>query len=252
MSISADGWVDGFAREPGANDNFRAGRVVRHPSEWCCPLHFTAGRCAGDRSVGLRGYFNAYAPRERGCGPGRTQFARIPSITWSACEFNPYGVSIEFERLSWNEELTDYQIESGALWINSLIELGVPDQHHYDGRVEAGTVTGFINHGSCRQYACEQHSDGITHAEYLAMRALGAPPPTPTTLGVDVNIMYVLQVGPKQGWVLYDGTSYLWADDTLMAEHRVSEKVAPALYTERLVNNGATAAKIAALADKMP
>lgn len=68
--------------------------------------------------------------------------------------------------------------------------------------------------------------------------------------GDDVHCMYILSVGNRQGWVLSDGSGYVWANDRLMADHRARQKFAPALFVETYITDPKVAEQIAARADQ--
>jgi len=172
------GWLEGIAWERGAHANYEAGRNTLE----LCVLHGTAGRCAGDRSIGLRGTFQFYVPKEERCGPGATQFAPADSRDFHACEFNGRGPAIEFERLDprdpEREPLTDYQIDRGGFIIRSLIALGIPPNYHDGPRLPVGApFRGFPTHRGLVHNACDQHYDTVSKAEFDRMVA-GAGPAT--------------------------------------------------------------------------
>lgn len=162
MSLVVDGYVKGFAREPGKNAGYRAGRVVRRQ----CVRHITAGSCVNDRAVLISGGLSAgYVPRDPSCGPGAAQFAELDAVVFSCCEWNhvTFG-ALEVEAIDMGTPFTDYQIDKCGLWVAACIEQGIADRDNRVpglGRFPLGTdIEGFVDHQDLQQRACDQHSDG--------------------------------------------------------------------------------------------
>lgn len=177
------GWLDGVAHEPGANAGYKHGR---NGMEFC-GVHDTAGACAGDRAVGLRGYFNLYVPKAPECGPGTTQFAEVDAVTWHMCEWNRRGTSIEVEKRKTTEDMTDYQIDQlGRIIVPQLVVRGIElrfTHGHHDLAIGA-PISGFVDHQAVVEHACEQHEDfwkpeECARIEAIARSVLGTPAPVP-------------------------------------------------------------------------
>ena len=189
-ALVTDGWINGFAREPGRNVDYRAGRCLMQGGT----RHQTVGRCAGDRSVGLRGIFQAYVPRSKDCSPGWTQFAQLDAVCFHNCEWNDELTGCEVEWLT-GETFTDYQIDGCGLWVAALISVGITDADRSKpglARFPIGTnIDGFVDHGDLEHVACDQHTDGwaahwpAIHA--AALRHLGHKPQEDTLHIVSVS-----------------------------------------------------------------
>lgn len=166
--------LEGFAREPGTNDNYNSGS-----NYWeACIIHITAGACGGDRSILLRGYANAYVPLEEDCGPGATQFAGMGMITWSCCEWNVRVTAIEFEKRDVGVRLSQYALDKGRQAIQQLIAAGIAPTYRNtpDDRIPVGgPISGFVSHASLHEIQCDEHNDWVFDDEMAYMMALASP-----------------------------------------------------------------------------
>lgn len=164
-ALVKDGWIIGFAREPGRNADYRAGRSLR----WGACCHQTAGRCAGDRSI-LTNLGGAYVPRDPGCGPGATMFSQLDAVAFTQCEWNDELMPCEVEWLP-GQSFTAYQIDRCGLFVAACISVGVPDARlDPPVRVLIGTrIGGFIDHRKLQHRACDEHGDGW-YAHWPAIR----------------------------------------------------------------------------------
>lgn len=161
MSLVVNGYVKGFAKVPGRNAGYRAGRIIRRQAV----RHITAGACGGDRSVIARGYATFYIPRDPGaCPPGATQYAELDAVTYGACEWNSVSVHVEVEALTMDTTFTAYQIDRCGLAVAACIESGIADKDWRlagGARYSLGTVIlGFVDHQDLQHRACDMHSDG--------------------------------------------------------------------------------------------
>lgn len=125
--------------------------------------HFTVG--VNSFPIGKRGYFHTLFPK---VGPP-IQFAEINAVTWHAGPHNPRGPGHEFERLGYQEPLTDDQIGYGRdyhLWLHE--EHGFP-LSLYDGpKLQVPSdYRGFVNHGDLDK----DRTDGVTREEWAALTA---------------------------------------------------------------------------------
>jgi len=157
-------WFPGAIRQPGKNAGYRRGRTKNQ----CAVLHFTVGTGDGTGTYIKNNGLAAFYIRK----DGRVfQYAEADAICSHACEWNDEGPGLEFERESWNVALTDAQITSGGqlvLWLHDTF--GFPLVHHGGARLPIGSpFRGFVNHGSLVHRACDQHTDGITKADFDRM-----------------------------------------------------------------------------------
>ena len=60
LTMADQDWMPGIEHDPGTNAGYHGGRSRLES----IVLHYTAGAYGGDYSVGKRGYFNFYCPRE--------------------------------------------------------------------------------------------------------------------------------------------------------------------------------------------
>lgn len=196
MSID---YLEGFAFEPGAN-----AYLGRNYFEFVA-IHFTAGACGGDRSVGLRGYFNAYIPRGDDCGPGATQFAGMDRINWHACEWNVRGPGIEFEKLNNDVALTQYQLDKGRSAFQQLIAAGIAPTYRDtpgDRIPVGGDISGFVTHRTLHENLCDEHYDGLPQEEIDYMMA---PAPIPQPLPPKrFDEMYIALLGADRAFQVQD------------------------------------------------
>ena len=198
------GRIPGFAWEPGVNANYRAGTSTLEGAI----AHITAGACGGDRAVGLRGYFTAYAPRERSCGPGAVMFAEFDATTWAQCEWNRRVFSLEAEKLNVDVDMTDYQIESCAAGVRFGLTVGIAATYRdtpHDKIPVGGPISGWTSHRSLHEVACDEHSDFWKPEEWDRIRALavGGPP-------AQEDAMKGMFIRAKGG----DGKTYLYVNGT--------------------------------------
>lgn len=202
-------WMPGCTKRPGNHAGYTLGKCKMVNVK----LHFTVG--TDSTSIGDRGFFQFLVPKD---GPP-IQFAEANSICYDSGSWNGDGPGIEFERLSYDDPLTPSQVEWGGKIVAWLHETyGIP-LTHYDGpRVPA--YNGFINHGSLlgRDGEHQDHTDGVTAAEWAAMTAIPAPPvpmkegtmlssctaPDGTVyafvIGTD-NQVYTISKAPGASWV---------------------------------------------------
>lgn len=159
-------WFPAAIRDPGKNAGYRSG----HASMQLAVDHFTVGRDSRAliRDKGLAQFL---FPKQ-----GQPfQFAEADAVCSHACEWNRLGPGLEFERLNWDEPLTAEQIHWGGevtKWLS--VTYGIPLVHHGGARLPIGDgFRGFVNHGSLVHRACDQHTDGITDADFAAM--VGTP-----------------------------------------------------------------------------
>jgi hypothetical protein len=126
-----------------------------------CVEHFTVG--SDSRNIGLNGYFHMLFPK---AGPPYA-YAEFDAITWHAGPFNPNGPGWEFERLGYDDPLTDDQISWGSKAHQWAHEWGIPLEHYDGARFEAvsSRFRGFVNHGDLD----DQRSDGVTGEEFVLM-----------------------------------------------------------------------------------
>lgn len=174
-------WMPGCVKRPGLHAGYNQGTAAMD----CTVLHFTVGR--DSTSIGDAGYFNWLVPKD---GPP-IQFAEANSITWHAGSWNGDGPGIEFERMGYEEPLTDSQTEWGGRIIRWLSDnYGIPTTHYDGPRVPV--YKGFINHGSLlgRGGDTQDHTDGVTDGEWSAMFT-PAPPPASQPVPGD-NSMQIL------------------------------------------------------------
>lgn len=99
------------------------------------------------------------------------QFAEADAVTAHACEWNRLGAGLEFERMNWNEPLTDDQIKWGGHIVRWFADnYGIPLVLHDGARLPIGSpFRGSVNHGSLVHRACDQHTDGITQDDFARM-----------------------------------------------------------------------------------
>ena len=169
-----DVWVPGVVRRPGFNANYTNGRSAMRTAV----MHFTVG--VDSTSVGDKGYFNWLVPK---AGPA-IQFAEADSLTWHAGAWNPDGPGTEFERLSWDEPLTDNQLAWGRTIVGFLHDQwGIP-LDFYDGP-RVVQWDGFINHASLgdKNGDHQDHTDGISRSDWSLMLLT---PPLDTETVVDL------------------------------------------------------------------
>lgn len=185
MALWEAGRIDGFAWEPGAHANYEYGT-----NELLAGIaHITAGACGGDRAIGFKGYFNAYAPKVPNCGPGRTQFSYIDAADWGACNWNGVATHLEVEKLTVDELMTEYQIESTGLWIRKLAAVGINVDLYRDTPTarlvfprDLDQLVGIVTHRSLDTAQCGNHSDGWPREEYEAAYAYAFGPPSPVPI----------------------------------------------------------------------
>jgi hypothetical protein len=179
---------------PGRNAGYNSGRNRME----ICVEHFTVGR--DSRNIGLNGYFHMLFPK---VGPPYA-YAEIDAITWHAGPYNPNGPGWEFERLGYDDPLTEDQMSWGAKAHEWMHEWGIP-MEHYDGpRFKAITsrFRGFVNHGDLD----DQRSDGVTGEEFTTMT--GPPEDQPED---DKMIGYITKKSePGVG---------IWATDQIHKRH---------------------------------
>ena len=172
MSLGVAGRVAGYTWRPGANAGYRVGTNRLEANI----AHFTAGAYGGDSAVGLRGYFNAYAPR---AGHEPEQYAEIDATTWHACEWNARCTSLEVEKRTDVERMADQQVAACGLWVRRCAELGIPATYYDVPRsLQPGgpLPAGHISHRSLNASACDDHTDYWTADEW--QRILAAANPT--------------------------------------------------------------------------
>lgn len=99
------------------------------------------------------------------------QFAESDAACIDACEWGDEGPGLEFERMSWDEPLTEDQIFWGGYLVQTLHEQdGYPLVFHGGARLPVGDgFRGFVNHGSLVHNACDQHTDGVTADDFARM-----------------------------------------------------------------------------------
>lgn len=212
--VAPDGYIRGFAKTPGRNAGYRAGRIVRRQ----CTCHITAGRCAGDRSVIARGYATLYIPQDpAACPPGASQYAELDAVTFGACEWNKVSVHVEVEALNMGVRFSAYAIDRCGLAVAACIEFGIADRRYVApgrDRFALGTVLlGFVDHQDLQHKACEMHSDGWAGGpagdQWPAIRAaaakyLGGVPPVREEIDVWT---FVVKDGARRGQKFVVGES---------------------------------------------
>lgn len=190
--------MPGVVQNPGRNagnmgNNVQMGR-----------LHYTVG--VDSTGIGVNGYFHFLIPKE---GTPQ-QFAPTEAVCWDACEWNPTGVGIEFERLSDAEPLTANQLNWGGLIVRWLsAEHGIPlvFRDTPEDRMPVGTsFQGFTTHRSLHENACDEHYDYITQSDWAAM--LGGAIPS----ALMEDFMYALKAAPgtpQAGYVALVGETHV-------------------------------------------
>lgn len=154
--------VPGCIVDPGLNANYRRGRTKRQ----LIVDHFTVGRDSRAliRDRGLAAFLLPKIGQP-------FQFAPADAVTSHACEWNDEGCGLEFERMNWGEPLTPDQIHWGGVitrWQRD--RYGIPGVLWDTFRLQIGDpYRGSVNHGSLVHRACDQHTDGITQADFAAM-----------------------------------------------------------------------------------
>jgi hypothetical protein len=149
-------WLDGATRTPGFNAGYTNGKTLMQ----FVVEHFTVGR--NSHGIGLDGYFNMLIPK---VGPP-FQYAEWDAYTFHAGPWNRYGPGIEFERLGWDEPLTEDQLFWGGCAAVQLHEdWGIPLDHYQGPRFGAANYQGFVDHGDLDP----MRSDGVSHADWLTM-----------------------------------------------------------------------------------
>jgi hypothetical protein len=209
MSLgAAQGLVPGFTWEPGRNAGYRAGTNRLEASI----AHATAGACGGDRSVGLRGYFNGYAPKSAACGPGATMFAELDATCFGACEFNSRATHLEVEKRGMDERCTEYQITKSAAWVKRCADLGIPAKYTDtpDARIPVGgPISGHVSHRSLQHKQCDQHYDMSWHQdEWLQILRLAIGLPNDPEVAMEIlaqcitpdGALHVFGVGDLNGF----------------------------------------------------
>lgn len=173
------GWFPDAEQVPGQN----AGNLGNQKQN--CRLHYTVG--VDSTAIGVRGYFHFLIPKDA----QPKQFAPTEAICWDACEWNPTGVGIEFERLSDAEPLTDNQILWGGRiihWLNETDGIPLVFRDSPDDRMPAGTeYHGFTTHRSLHEQACDEHYDYVTIDDWDRM--VGPVPAPPDSDPVEENTM---------------------------------------------------------------
>lgn len=165
------GWMPGLVQRPGANaGNF--GNAKQN-----CRLHFTVG--TDSSGIGDQGYFHFLVPKQG----TPMQFAPTEAVCWDACEWNPTGFGIEFERMSGEEPLTSDQVSWGGkiiAWAHASEGIPLVFRDTPDDRMPVGTeFHGFTTHRSLHENQCPEHYDFITQDEWNAMSS--GPSPTPAS-----------------------------------------------------------------------
>lgn len=164
-------WMPGVTQNPGVNAG-NHGNLNQNTR-----LHYTVG--TDSTAIGVNGYFHFLVPKD---GTPQ-QFAPSEAICWDACEWNPTGCGIEFERLSDAEPLTDNQISWGGQIIRWLSEThGIPlvFRDSPDDRLPVGTLyQGSVTHRSLHEVQCAEHYDYVTQDDWNRMLG-SAPGPAPS------------------------------------------------------------------------
>lgn len=222
------GWMPGINRNPGQNaENFgNARQNIR--------CHFTVG--TDSTGIGLNGYFHFLVPK---VGVPQ-QFAPTEAICWDACEWNPVGWGIEFERMSGDEPLTPDQIT----WGGNILRWGSADsgipltfRDTPDDRMPVGTeYHGVTTHRSLHENACPEHFDFITQSDFDAMLNV-APPPPPIPPEEDDSMVARYRFGDNIRTVMVDARGNVkhrwwsngWHTDTLTGPDSASTVKVPAL-----------------------
>ena len=166
-------WIPGLRHDPGKNAGYRSGRTSRQ----LVVQHFTVGR----DSYGLikNNGLAAFLLPKSGVP---WQFAEADAVTAHACEWNRAGAGLEFERLSWDEPLTDDQIHWGGVIVRWFADnYGIPLVLHDGARLPIGDgFRGSVNHGALVHRACDQHTDGITQDDFARMIGTATVVQSPT------------------------------------------------------------------------
>lgn len=189
------GWMPGLVYKPGRNAENYGNR------KQCARLHYTVG--IDSTGIGLNGYFHFLIPKFG----TPLQFAPTEAVCWDACEWNPAGVGIEFERLSDEEPLTDSQIGWGGAIIRWLAaEDGYPlvFRDSPGDRLPVGDgYRGFLTHRSLHENACDEHYDYVSQQDWDRMVVPVPPlPPPPTPILTKEHPMFSV--------VDSDGTVWFW------------------------------------------
>jgi hypothetical protein len=210
-----DTWLPGAHHDPGKNAGYNWGRSTMQRTI----AHFTVGN--DSRSGGRNGYFNFLvhkdASRENGC----TQYAEVDAQTWHAAgQGNPYGPSVEFERMTtggYNNEglanaddLTVNQVAWGQRLIAFMAEWGIPvqlwDGERYASEImPGGGYDGWVNHHDIDQ----QRGDGLLRQEWNLMAGAVSPPkPSVDTEGYEEELMLLVAMD-RDGMFAKKGHLYL-------------------------------------------
>lgn len=196
--------------DPGADS---ASNGVRSQAVRAVTLHRTVGSWPGDYSVGKNRHHSSPGTFNFLIGADRDQAVMFypPEVRCShAAGANRAGPGIEFSGQN-GAPLTDWQIEAGGELIRSLArDYGVPLVLYSGPRiaVDGSDYRGFVNHASVETEPRYRHVDYVTDDEFTRM----AGGITPAAEGDEdlPFIIYIIEVGPKHGWLLADGTGYSW------------------------------------------